>query len=94
MHMRSLLIASLAGSVSSAAIAEPAKPPAAPTAAQPARSRPPQVLLASAEQAQSAATASNQPAPAKRPRTARVTSCRCGDQAVEPTEPTDDSDQD
>jgi hypothetical protein len=90
MQMRSLLIASLAATVASAALAEPAKP-AAPAAAQPAPARPAQVLLASAEQPQAAASASGQPAPAKRPRAARVTSCRCGEQVAEPT---DDSDTD
>jgi hypothetical protein len=83
MHVRTLLIASLAAILALPLPAQPVKPAAAPAAAQPAPQRPAQVVLASAEQAQPAVAPSDQaPAPVKR-RAARVTSCRCGDQAAE-----------
>ena len=81
MHTRYLLIASAALAIASTAGAEPAKPEARP-AAQPA-DRPVQVLLASAEQVRTPTpTAGETPSatPVKRPRAARVTTCRCANQ--------------
>jgi hypothetical protein len=84
MRSRCLLIASIAAETGAAAGAEPAQP-AAPTAreqAQPA-SAPKPVVLASADQVRTPLpTESAAPAtPAKRPRAARVTTCRCGGQS-------------
>jgi hypothetical protein len=84
MRSRCLLIASIAAVTGAAAGAEPAQP-AAPTAreqAQPA-SAPKPVVLASADQVRTPLpTESAAPAtPAKRPRAARVTTCRCGGQS-------------
>jgi len=70
---------------SAASAAEPVKPELRESA-QPA-SRPAQVVLASADQVQTTPpnVAEQAAAPVKRPRAARVTTCRCGtqDQAVE-----------
>jgi hypothetical protein len=63
-------------------LAEPPKAPVQP-ASQPS-SRP--IVLASADAVKAPAAAAEQPAPAKKPRVARVTTCRCGDQI-----PQDDS---
>ena len=85
MHTRFMLVAALAAMTLTAPVgAEPAKAPAQP-ASQP-DNRPAEILLASAEirspsqkvdapqgEAQAAA-------PAKRPRAARVTTCRCAGQ--------------
>ena len=75
-----LLIATAA--LATAVQAEPVKTEAreAPASAN----RPAQVVLASAEQVPAAAPLATQPAetPVKRPRAARVTSCRCGDQTA------------
>jgi hypothetical protein len=74
MPARSIIIAAmLAGAT--AAFAEPPKAPNQ-QASQPS-SRP--VVLASAEALKSASAAAAEQAQAKRPRAARVTSCRCGD---------------
>jgi hypothetical protein len=88
MRSRCLLIASIAAVTGAAAGAEPAQP-AAPTAreqAQPA-SAPKPVVLASADQVQTTPPGVSEQvaAPVKRPRAARVTTCRCGnqDQSVE-----------
>jgi hypothetical protein len=84
MHTRYLLIASAALAVGTAAAAADAPKPEVRPAAQPA-DRPAPVLMASAEQLQIPTTASDgqAAAPAKRPRAARVTSCRCADQKPE-----------
>jgi len=81
MHTRYLLIASAALAMASTAAAEPAKPQPQP-AAQPAN-RPAEVMMASADRLPTAvpAAAQEQPTvPAKRPRAARVTTCRCAGQ--------------
>jgi hypothetical protein len=78
MLSRCLIAASAALAIAGSAGAEPAKP-----TAQPAKDRPAaEVVLASAEQAPAPALlAQNQPAtPAKKPRAARVTTCRCAGQ--------------
>ena len=67
-----------------AAAAEPAKPADQP-AAKPAVDRPAEVVLASAEQARPPAVVTPAATPAKKPRAARVTSCRCAGQTP-PTE--------
>ncbi len=82
MHGRFLMIATavLAATATSAA-AEPAKPAPQPAAQQ--GNRPPEIIMASAEQVQAPAPLAGQAqeaAPAKRPRAARVTSCRCAGQ--------------
>lgn len=74
MLARSIIIAATLAA-STAAVAEPSKPEVQ-QASQPS-SRP--IVLASAEVVKSPAAASAEQAPAKRPRAARVTSCRCGD---------------
>jgi len=84
MHTRYLLIASAALAFgTAAAAAEPAKPEVRP-AAQPT-DRPAPVLMASAEQVHTPATASDgqATAPVKRPRAARATTCRCANQTPE-----------
>jgi hypothetical protein len=74
MLARSIVIAVAAAlSVATPALAEPAKPQ---DSAQPA-SRP--IVLASADAVSKPATAADQQVPVKRPRVARVTTCRCGD---------------
>lgn len=73
MLIRSIVIAA-ALNAATAASAEPSKPQVQ-QASQPS-SRP--IVLASAE-AKPAPAAADQQAPAKRPRVARVTTCRCGD---------------
>lgn len=84
MHTRFMLVAALAAMTLSAPVgAEPAKAPAQP-AAQP--NRPAEILLASAEirapgqTVEAAQGEAQSPAPAKRPRAARVTTCRCAGQ--------------
>jgi hypothetical protein len=83
MHTRCLLIAAATLAVAGNAAAEPAKPAPKP-AAQPAE-RPVEIVMASAEQVRTPAPLATQPvtqevAPVKRPRAARVTSCRCAGQ--------------
>jgi hypothetical protein len=79
MSARFMVIAAAALTIAGAAVAESAKPEVRP-ASQPA-SRPVQVLMASADQVQARVGSADQaaPAPVKRPRAARVTTCRCGD---------------
>jgi hypothetical protein len=82
MHARLMVIAVAALVAGTPTFAEPAKPREAQPA-QPA-SRPAAVVLASADQVgQIAPTGDQQAAPVKRPRTARVTTCRCGDQQAQ-----------
>ena len=83
MRTRYLLIASAALAATAAANAEPAKPEPRAPAAQPAN-RPAEVILASADQVQASTPAvqGQSATPVKRPRAARVTTCRCGDQAA------------
>lgn len=78
MHARWMVIAATALTMAATAVAEPVQP-VARDAAQPA-SQPRPVLLASAEQIRAPAAGEQAaPSPVKRPRVARVTSCRCGD---------------
>jgi hypothetical protein len=81
MHVRYLMIASAALAIAAAAPAEPPKPES--RVAQPP-SRPAEVVLASADQVQPPQAAPQEqaqaPVPVKRPRAARVTTCRCADQ--------------
>ena len=78
MSARLMVIAAVALTIGTSVTAEPAKTPASDTS-RPA-SRPAEVVLASADQAGARETAPAQAAvPAKRPRVARVTTCRCGD---------------
>jgi hypothetical protein len=79
MDARLMFIAASALGLATGAVAEPAKSPAPAT---PAKERP--VVLASAEVPASPAaattdTAAPPAAPARKPRTARVTTCRCAD---------------
>ena len=81
MDARLMLIAASALGFATIAAAEPAKSPA-PTSSPPAKDRP--VVLASAEVPPSpgvaAADGTAAPAvPARKPRAARVTTCRCAD---------------
>jgi len=75
------MIAVTALTAAAMASAEPAPPSASDSGRQ--ESREAQVVLASAERdpkAESPAPEAQQPAtPAKKPRAARVTTCRCGD---------------
>ena len=82
MYSRYLMIASAALAVAGAAAAEPAKPADQP-AAQPATNQPVKAVLASAEQVvptPSAVADAQAAAPVKKPRAARVTTCRCAGQ--------------
>ena len=81
MLARSILIAASL-TAATAVLAEPPKPQAQPPS-QPS-SRP--IVLASAETVKGPAAAADQQAPAKRPRVARVTSCRCGDPVPQDSE--------
>ena len=83
MLARSIIIAAML-TTACAAYAEPSKPQG--QEASQASSRP--LVLASAEAVKAPVAAAGQQAPAKRPRVARVTTCRCGDPI-----PQDDSDQ-
>jgi hypothetical protein len=83
MLARSIIIAAML-TTACAAYAEPSKPQG--QEASQASSRP--LVLASAEVVKAPVAAAEQQAPAKRPRVARVTTCRCGDPI-----PQDDSDQ-
>jgi hypothetical protein len=81
MRVRLMIIAGGALALATGGAAEPAK---APAAQRPIRSAP--VIFASADQVTTPAPVSDQatpPAP-KRPRAARVTTCRCGDPQPEP----------
>jgi hypothetical protein len=82
MHARSMIFAAAALTIATSALAEPAKPHSAP--APKAATPPAEVVLASADTVRDATTNADQPAPpVKRPRVARVTSCRCGDQQAQ-----------
>lgn len=83
MHARFVLIAAATFISASAFAAEPAKPPVQPAAQQqPAQA---QVVLASADDVRTPSVAEQQvPTPPKRPRIARVTTCRCGDPQAQP----------
>jgi hypothetical protein len=83
MLVRSIVLA--AALTATAAFAEPAKPQSQESSQTPSRP----VVLASAEGAKAPVAAADQQAPAKRPRVARVTTCRCGD----PVPQEDDSEQ-
>jgi hypothetical protein len=78
MSARLTIIAAAVLTIGTSALAEPAR--TEDHANQPAN-RPAAIVLASAETAQAPAQAVDQPTPppAKRPRAARVTTCRCGD---------------
>jgi hypothetical protein len=83
MHSRISAIGAVALTLAAVASAEPAKPEARPSVQ--ATSRPPELVMASAEQARTpAAVATDQTQPATsapvKKRAARVTSCRCADQ--------------
>lgn len=87
MHNR-LTIAALAATfnatIATPTAAEPTKAPGQ-QAAQPAEgrdNRPVEVLLASSEIRPAGQQSDQTSPPAKRPRAARVTSCRCGDQTT------------
>ena len=86
MHARVIVVAASLLASASAFAAEPAAAPAAqPESAQPQVHRA-TIVLASADQANSApADQQAQPAP-RRARVARVTTCRCGDQQNQPEE--------
>jgi hypothetical protein len=80
MSARLMVIVAAALTAASPAIgADPVKPEAR-EASQPVN-RPAEVLLASADQVRAPAQSGEQPntTPVKRPRAARVTTCRCGD---------------
>ena len=80
MYARLIVIAAAALTVANPVVAEPAKPRAAEPTTQPA-TRPAAIVLASAETVGDVPPSTEQAAPpVKRPRTARVTTCRCGDQ--------------
>jgi hypothetical protein len=79
MHARLTIIAAAALVLGTSAFAEPVKTRGAQPA-QPA-TPPAAVVLASADQIRDVPASADQPAaPVKRPRAARVTTCRCGDQ--------------
>jgi hypothetical protein len=82
MQARLMIITAAALTIATSALAEPAKPHGAQ---QPQPATPPaEVVLASAETVHDAAPSADQPAaPVKRPRVARVTTCRCGDQQAQ-----------
>ena len=81
MVIRYLMVGAAALAIAGLAGAEPTKPEAQGTTKAP--SQPAGLVMASAEQVPTPAIAEQaQPTtPAKRPRAARVTSCRCGAQA-------------
>jgi hypothetical protein len=81
MRARLLMVATIGLFAAGAVAAEPAKAPVR-KADQPAE-QPVPVVVAAADQARAPATAEQVPAaPVKRERRARVTTCRCGDQAA------------
>jgi hypothetical protein len=80
-----LLVIAAAVTIGTSAAAEPPKTTARETGQ--AASRPVEVVLASADQVRTPGQVAQQsPAPAKRPRVGRVTTCRCGDQQAQPDE--------
>jgi hypothetical protein len=83
MYVRLIVVAALTLTMGNPLLAEPAKTHDQQPTAQPA-TPPAAVVLASAETVSGAAPSADQPAtPAKRPRVARVTTCRCGDQQAQ-----------
>lgn len=86
MYVRFLVIAASALSIGAPAVAEPPRPASHETSQPSAHGTP--VVLASADQIQAPTSNPDQTAatPPKRPRAARVTSCRCGDQIQQPDE--------
>ena len=86
MFTRTLLIGSTILALAAPVAADPANPVQRDPAVEASANRPAQVVLASAEQVRAEVPAETQAAatPPKRPRAARVTSCRCGDQAAQP----------
>lgn len=80
MRTRLLIAAASLAIATAASAAEPAKPEARPTA-QPT-DKPAQVVLASADQVRTPAPGAEVQVatPAKRPRAARTTTCRCANQ--------------
>ena len=83
MHARFVTIAGSALLIGSAGFAEPPKAPV--RAARQDANRPAEVMLASADQVRTPVANVDQssPAPVKRARVARVTTCRCADQTEE-----------
>ena len=76
MHSRCLIIAVTALAFARSAAAEPAKP-----APQQAPANRPDIVMASVDQVRTPAlVAQAQATPAKKPRAARVTTCRCAGQ--------------
>ena len=80
MFSRCLAIAAVLA-LATAVAAEPPRPGASDSA-KPAN-RPVPVMLASADQTPPAAVQAQASVPAKRPRAARVTTCRCGGQSAD-----------
>ena len=82
MRVRSLTVAIAMLSISTAALADPAKAPVH-KADQPSTQQPSVEIASADDTAADAATVQQQPVadPAKPARHARVTTCRCGDQA-------------
>ena len=85
MDARLVMFAVAMLAVGTAAVAEP---PKAPAQAPPQQANyPAKVMLASADQVATPAPADQSASqPPKRPRAARVTTCRCGDQSAEQPE--------
>jgi hypothetical protein len=83
MHARSIMMAAASLTFATQAAAEPPKTPAVPSAG-----RPTPVIYASADQIVTPAPTPERPGTTtvKRPRAARVTTCRCGDPQPEPQE--------
>ena len=82
MYARLMVVAALTLVMGNPLLAEPAKTRDPQPQVQPA-TPPAAVVLASAETIRDVApSADQQAAPVKRPRTARVTTCRCGGQQV------------
>ena len=75
MHVRFSIFAAATLTLAATAVAQPAH---APTAADRPSSRPAPVILASADHVASPGAADTGQAPPKRPRAARITTCRCG----------------
>ena len=86
MYARLTVIAALTMVMGNPLLAEPAKSRDPQPHAQPA-TPPAAVVLASAETIAASPPSADQPtAPVKRPRTARVTTCRCGGQQAQDQE--------
>jgi hypothetical protein len=76
MHVRFTMTAAAALVLAATANAQPAETPAAP-ASRPS-SRPAPVMLASADHVANPGSGDAGQVPVKRPRAARITTCRCG----------------